>query len=101
MTRTSRVLTVAAGTAALVAGATASASATTIIGFGNGTFYNSCNNLGNATPKGATTAGPGTLNALATALPYSGPTNLCGDLSGSLIKVDAPIGLYESAKFGE
>ncbi|MGW7262402.1 hypothetical protein [Streptomyces sp. NPDC054842] len=64
----------------LLSAGAAEASATTVIGFGNAAIDNACTNTGTATPRGATTAGPGALNALAVALPVGSPSNGCGDL---------------------
>lgn len=71
------VLVLAAGA---VTGAAGTASATTVIGLGNGASNNACSNLGGAAPHGATTSGPGVATGLRAGLPTSGPANQCGNL---------------------
>ncbi|MDX2395216.1 hypothetical protein NJL88_35225 [Streptomyces sp. DK15] len=57
------------------------ASATTIVGFGNGAVNNSCSNSGTVgRSNGATTQAQGIATALTVALPASGPANQCGNL---------------------
>ncbi|MFE9674683.1 hypothetical protein ACFYO5_11285 [Streptomyces sp. NPDC006259] len=70
----------AAGTVVLLAAGAVNASATTIIGFGNAASNNACTNTGAPTLRGATTAGPGVVNALNAAVPVGSPTNNCGGL---------------------
>lgn len=72
--------TVALLIAGLIGTAAAPASATSVIGFGNAAYGNSCTNQGSATTQGATTGGPGAATGLAVAIPGSNPTNQCGDL---------------------
>ncbi|MFF7684528.1 hypothetical protein ACFZB6_00040 [Streptomyces syringium] len=69
-------------TMAAVLACGAPASATSIIGFENGTSNNSCTARGSAATgasSGAARHG-GALSGQAVAIPASGPTNQCGDL---------------------
>lgn len=67
-------------TTAVLAATTTSASATSIIGFGNSAINNTCTNLHGSIANGATTNGPGSVTGLLAALPISGPANQCGNL---------------------
>jgi hypothetical protein len=69
-----------AATLVVVGGGASTASATTIIGFGNGAIGNVCANVGSAAARGATVAGPGAVTALAAAVPYACATNQYGNL---------------------
>ncbi|MEU4800474.1 hypothetical protein [Streptomyces sp. NPDC023327] len=69
---------------------TSSASATSIIGFGNSASNNSCANQGGALASGHTAYVAGAVSALTAGLPVSNPTNQCGDLGfTALLDIEA------------
>ncbi|WP_033037424.1 hypothetical protein [Streptomyces monomycini] len=69
---------------------TQSASATSIIGFGNAAVGNTCANHGSPRADGATKQGSGAATALSVALPVGSPASQCGTLG-------LPTGLHEFA----
>jgi hypothetical protein len=101
--RTTRALAVTVGTTALVtAGGAATASATTIIGFGNSAINNACTNIGAPIANGATTSGPGAATALLTAAPLGSPANQCGNLGlPTLIREDFGVDMVGTLDGGE
>ena len=76
---TSRSLVPAAVLVAAVCGSAAPAHATTIIGFGNAIFNNTCINSSGAAAAGHVDAASATLGGNGLRLPISAPGNGCGD----------------------
>ena len=78
--RAAATLTLAASALAIDWVASSTASATSIIGFGNAASDNACTNIRAATAHGSGTAGGGLFNRTAV-MPANGPANQCGGLS--------------------
>ncbi|MFF3431460.1 hypothetical protein [Streptomyces sp. NPDC002602] len=77
---------VSAAAVAATLGGASSASATSVIGFGNGAHDNACRNTGGSLAEAATTRVAGIVAGLAAAVPMSGPANQCGNLGlGSMV----------------
>ncbi|MBZ4324239.1 hypothetical protein [Streptomyces huiliensis] len=66
------------------------ASATSVVGFGNGTVGNACAEHGGPRAGGVTRRGSGAVTALGVALPVGSPSNQCGSLG-------LPTGMHEGA----
>ncbi|WP_101897615.1 hypothetical protein [Embleya scabrispora] len=80
MNRLSMSATVLLAGLGSVALAATPAAATSVIGVGNGAVGNACANDLGSRARGATSAHPGTVSGLGTAVPLSGPANQCGNL---------------------
>ncbi|WP_139140442.1 hypothetical protein [Streptomyces thermolilacinus] len=85
-----------------MAAGSATASATTIIGFGNAAISNACTNIGAPTANGATASGPGAANALLAAVPLGSPASQCGNLGlPSVLREEAGVDVISTLDGGE